>query len=193
MNFANTLRRPPAVAALAVFVLLLAALAAWFKPWGLIINQTVSEAAPPSVTAAPRAAVATPARTPATTPATTPAATPAAGSSLGPDGAGLERAGKFVPGEHEISGTALFILSTQGVVLRLEDLRTTNGPDVRVYLSTLDNGEIGAGDLQIAPIKGNRGNQNYLLPVGTDVSKYRSVVIWCERFSVGFGHAVLSA
>jgi Electron transfer DM13 len=178
MKLAITLRRPPALVAF-VLVVIVVALAVWFKPWGLIINETVIEAAPKSVAAVPSPLVPAPA---------TPAATSAA-----PAPSGLDRAGKFVPGEHDISGTAHFISTTQGVVLRLEDLRTSNGPDVRVYLSTRANGQVGNGDLQVAPIKGNQGNQNYLLPVGADVSKYSSVVIWCERFSVGFGHAVLKA
>lgn len=174
-----TLRRPPALVALVVFVVIVAVLAVWFKPWGLIINETVNEAAPNSVAAVPSSLAPVPG---------TPVATSAA-----PEPSGLDRGGSFVPGEHDISGTARFISTTMGVVLRLEELRTTNGPDVRVYLSTRANGQVGAGDLQVALIKGNQGNQNYLLPVGTDVSKYHSVVIWCERFSVGFGHAVLNA
>jgi len=165
--------------ALVVFVVIVAVLAVWFKPWGLIINETVNEAAPNSVAAVPSSLAPVPG---------TPVATSAA-----PEPSGLDRGGSFVPGEHDISGTARFISTTMGVVLRLEELRTTNGPDVRVYLSTRANGQVGAGDLQVALIKGNQGNQNYLLPVGTDVSKYHSVVIWCERFSVGFGHAVLNA
>jgi len=160
-------------------LVIVAALAVWFKPWGLLINETVSEAAPAAAAGVPLASAPAPA---------TPGATSAA-----PAPSGVDRAGSFVPGEHDISGTAHFISTTQGVVLRLEEFRTTNGPDVRVYLSTRANGQVDAGDLQVAPIKGNQGNQNYLLPAGTDVSKYQSVVIWCERFRVGFGHAVLKA
>ena len=105
----------------------------------------------------------------------------------------LNRTGSFAPGEHDITGTVRFIQTAQGVVLRLENLSTANGPDVRVYLSTRRSGQVGTGDLQVAPIKANLGSQNYLLPSSADVSNYESVVIWCERFSVSFGHAVLRA
>lgn len=200
MNFATMLRRPPALVAVGVLVVLVAVLAVWFKPWGLILNDTVNEAAPGALAVAapgptaPTSTAPAPAA-PAAGPApAAPAAGPAAGSELAAAApSGLDRRGSFVPGEHDISGSAHFIPTAKGVVLRLEDLRTTNGPDVRVYLSTRANGAVGAGDLQVAPIKGNQGNQNYLLPTGTDVSRYRSVVIWCERFSVGFGHAELEA
>jgi len=188
------LRRPPVLTALAVLIVLLAAAAFWYKPWGLIVNDTVNEAAPISVavTSPPEvgAASAAPATAaPATRATTVPAAAVPAPAAL----SGLNRTGNFVPGEHDIRGTARFIQTGQGVILRLENLRTTNGPDVRVYLSTRTHGLVGAGDFLVAPIKANIGSQNYLLPAGTDVSKYASVVIWCERFSVGFGHAVLRA
>lgn len=158
-----------------VIIVLLVAAALWFKPWGLILNDTVNEAAPFPVaaTSAPEGVSEPAGLAPATLP-------------------GLARKGTFVPGEHDTSGTARFIQTAQGVVLRLDNLRTSNGPDVRVYLSTRTNGQVGAGDLQVAPIKANLGSQNYLLPTGRDISKYESVVIWCERFSVGFGHAVLN-
>lgn len=174
MNVTTALGRPRVLIALTALFLLLAAGALWFKPLGLILNDTVIESAPVA------AAVTTPPDV---------VSEPDASARATPEG--LNRSGSFVPGEHDISGTARFIQTSQGVVLRLDNLRTSNGPDVRVYLSTRTNGEVGPGDLQVAPIKANLGSHNYQLPAGSDVSKYDSVVIWCERFSVGFGHAVL--
>jgi hypothetical protein len=49
----------------------------------------------------------------------------------------------------------------------------------------------GQAPLELGALKGNKGNQNYELPAGVDLSKYRSVVIWCRRFSVPFGAAPL--
>ena len=48
-----------------------------------------------------------------------------------------------------------------------------------------------AGFLNIAPLKGNVGDQNYELPANTDLSKYRAVTIWCQRFGVNFATAPL--
>ncbi|WP_328423911.1 DM13 domain-containing protein [Streptomyces sp. NBC_00443] len=80
--------------------------------------------------------------------------------------------------------------------LRLKDLRTSDGPALHVWLSdqpveqgggNLDDGKhVDLGDL-----KGNEGNQNYAIPAGTDLNKYSTVTIWCERFSVSFGAAEL--
>ncbi len=46
--------------------------------------------------------------------------------------------------------------------------------------------------MDVGKLKGNRGNQNYRLPPNVDFSRYRSAVIWCKRFTVGFGVAPLS-
>jgi len=37
-----------------------------------------------------------------------------------------------------------------------------------------------------------RGSQNYAIPAGTDLLAFKSAVIWCRRFVVGFGVAPLS-
>ncbi|MDP9342876.1 MAG: DM13 domain-containing protein [Actinomycetota bacterium] len=33
------------------------------------------------------------------------------------------------------------------------------------------------------------GDQDYLVPADIDLTKYRTAVIWCRRFKVGFGVA----
>jgi len=38
---------------------------------------------------------------------------------------------------------------------------------------------------------GNRGDQNYDIPASVHLAKYRTVTIWCRRFSVNFGSAPL--
>ena len=48
------------------------------------------------------------------------------------------------------------------------------------------------GFIDLGALKGNRGNQNYVIPAGTDLSAFNSAVIWCRRFAVGFGVAPLS-
>ncbi|MFG2097496.1 DM13 domain-containing protein [Streptomyces sp. NPDC048612] len=105
--------------------------------------------------------------------------------------------GRFVSHEHDTTGNARTVrLADGGQVLRLEHLKTSEGPDVRVYLSarSADGAESGLGDgaVELGKLKGNLGNQNYAVPAGTNLSKFRSVVIWCERFSVSFGAADLT-
>ncbi|WP_235465677.1 DM13 domain-containing protein [Streptomyces platensis] len=105
--------------------------------------------------------------------------------------------GRFVTHEHATSGLARTVrLADGGHVLRLEDLKTSDGPDVRVYLSTRDAEAVktglGDGAVELGKLKGNLGNQNYTVPAGTDLSQFRSAVLWCQRFSVAFGAADLS-
>ncbi|ARD41587.1 DM13 domain-containing protein [Actinomyces gaoshouyii] len=168
-----------------------------FKPWLLFIDQTVND------------------RIPAFSAATTPA-TPQApsGEAMGADGAGgatdapapqgpvQVASGSFISHEHSTTGTARILRNPDGShQLVLENLATSNGPDVRVWLSAGPviegmDGWFTAGDyehLDVGPIKGNLGNQVYDLPAGTDPSAWTSVVLWCDDFNVSFGAAKLSA
>jgi hypothetical protein len=95
---------------------------------------------------------------------------------------------------HGTSGSALvYRLPDGGLLLRLDNLSTTNGPDLRVRLSRFGtqsgNGDINDGSLDLGGLKGNIGDQNYAIPGDTDLSSYRSVIIWCRRFTYVFGAA----
>jgi hypothetical protein len=45
--------------------------------------------------------------------------------------------------------------------------------------------------VELGPLKGNQGDQNYDLPAATDLNKYQTVAIYCERFHVIFGTSQL--
>jgi hypothetical protein len=92
-------------------------------------------------------------------------------------------------GIHDAMGIARVIPVGGGEnVLRLEDLVVTNGPDLYVYLS-IDKSAFNF--VYLGRLKANIGNQNYLIPAGTDMTKYDTVLIWCRAFSVLFGSADL--
>ena len=101
--------------------------------------------------------------------------------------------GRFIgvnDGIHNAEGLAKVIRLDNNVstILRLENLKATNGPDLYVYLAT-DNS---ASDfVNLGRLKGNIGNQNYDIPEGTDLSRYNTALIWCKAFSVLFGSAKL--
>ncbi len=100
--------------------------------------------------------------------------------------------GRFIgvnDGIHNAEGLAKVIrLDNVSTILRLENFKATNGPDLYVYLAT-DNS---ASDfVNLGRLKGNIGNQNYDIPEGTDLSRYDTVLIWCKAFSVLFGSAKL--
>ena len=101
--------------------------------------------------------------------------------------------GSFVgvgDGIHDAQGLTYTIPLENGEnVLRLEDFKSTNGPDLYVYLSTDKH----ASDfVNLGELKANSGNQNYEIPNDVDLDKYNTVLIWCKAFGVLFGSAELS-
>ena len=155
-----------------VGVLVLGAIAWYaFRPERLFIDQTVSEKFP--VSSAPMTAAA--------------ASRPAALYS-----------GGFHDVAHKSKGTAtVFQLPDGKRVLRLTEFETSNGPDVQLYMvaapDARDNATVtSAGFVSLGALKGNKGDQNYDVPSDVDLTKYRSVTIWCRRFGVNFGTAPLT-
>lgn len=110
------------------------------------------------------------------------------------------RSGEFgdIDAVHKGEGTAaLYELQDGRRVLRLDDFKVTNGPDLYVYLSAdpapRDSDELHEGKaFEVAKLKGNIGNQNYELPADLDLSGFNSVVIYCKPFRVIFSTAELS-
>ncbi len=100
---------------------------------------------------------------------------------------------------HQTSGRGTVYKTSDGrQFLRLTDFSTSNGPDVHVILARSDDEnltqEIVKGQLdsvELGPLKGNQGDQNYDLPASVDLRKYNAAVIYCERFHAVFGVARL--
>lgn len=95
---------------------------------------------------------------------------------------------------HKSSGEVYMVQTEDGNVLRFENFNVTNGPDLRVLLSTNANPTRGnLGDyIEVEKLKGNIGNQNYELSDSIDVSIYKSVVIYCDPFHIVFASAPLN-
>ncbi|MEP9417305.1 DM13 domain-containing protein [Gordonia sp. VNQ95] len=146
-----------------------------FKPWLIFVNTEVADEIPVAVSAAPGGDAPT-------------------GSPVVLSG------GEFISHEHDTTGSVSVIEKPDGSrVLAIENLNTTTGPDVHVWLSAGEvipgfSGWRTAGDaayVDLGPIKGNRGDQVYEIPAGTDLATYPAVVLWCVQFSVSFGAAEL--
>jgi len=107
--------------------------------------------------------------------------------------------GKFHGKVHATSGRATVYEEADGkLVLRLTNFKTSNGPDVHVILvATKDAGDdanflkSNTERLELGKLKGNEGDQNYEIPAGTDLAKFRTVSVYCERFNANFGAALL--
>jgi hypothetical protein len=151
----------------------------WFEPQKLFVDERVDEPVPQAKAAIPQDA---------------PRAS--GDDSADPSSKALTKtlsSGRFVPLNHDAKGKALILEVDGKRFLRFEEFEVENGPDLKVYLSnassssdpsTFDDDFVDLGEL-----KGNIGSQNYQLPDGVDLETYRSAVVWCRRFSVGFAVA----
>ncbi|MFF3839445.1 DM13 domain-containing protein [Streptomyces sp. NPDC001930] len=160
----------------------------WFQPWKLWQDDTVHEAFP-TAPASPGDA-AKPTRPGSTAGPATPADPKAVAE------------GALISHEHATTGTARLVRLPDGShILRLENLDTSNGPDLRVWLTDAPVKEGTAGwrvfddgaYVSLGRLKGNKGDQNYPVPAGVNIADYSSVTIWCDRFDVSFGAAKLRA
>ncbi len=104
--------------------------------------------------------------------------------------------GAFRDGEpgHHGEGTAQVIRDESGkLVLRFEAFSVTNGPDLFVVLSTDADRYEASGAVNLGSLRATDGNFNYDVPAGTDLTSFKSVIIWCRQFDVTFAVATLSA
>ena len=105
--------------------------------------------------------------------------------------------GRFYSILHPTEGIATIYQMGDGArILRFTNFKTSNGPDVHVYLVAAEDAKDvatvqRAGFIDLGVIKGNIGDQNYTFNNDVDLAKYRAVSIWCKRFSVNFGAAPL--
>ena len=153
----------------------------WFEPWRLFTDTTVNE----ELAAAPAPV----------------AESVSASASAAPPAPQVVLRGAFVTHEHDTSGDVRVVRHPDGRhTLELVGLDTSDGPDLRVWLSDQPVREGTAGWrvfddgrwVELGELKGNKGNQVYEIPAGTDLTVLRSVSIWCKRFSVSFGAAALT-
>ncbi|MCT6777889.1 DM13 domain-containing protein [Streptomyces sp. CS7] len=184
----GTLTRPVVAGGLVVAVVLVGVGLYWFQPWKLWQDETVREALPEATAAEPADN------------STGEEATPQETAVPEPAGPATVATGELISHEHATSGTVKLLRLADGShIVRLEALDTSNGPDLRVWLTDAPVKEGRAGWFvfddgrheSLGKLKGNKGSHNYRLPAGLDPAAFTSVSIWCDRFDVSFGAAEL--
>ena len=65
---------------------------------------------------------------------------------------------------------------------------TRSAPDLKIFLSPLSPGQLTGrnatqGSLLVSPLKSSSGAQTYTVPAGTDLSRYKTILIHCEAYS----------
>lgn len=187
------MKRTALTGAAAVAVVAAAAIALpLFQPWRLLTDKVVDEALPSASPSAAPISIQPSSSTPPTV---------SVAPSVAPKKPKVLATGSLISHEHSTSGqVAVLQLPDGSRVLRLENLDTSDGPDLRVWLSdaevlpgragwhVFDDGRYQA----LGRLKGNHGNQNYPIPANVELDDFRSVTIWCDRFNVSFGAATLT-
>ncbi|WP_238420176.1 DM13 domain-containing protein [Gordonia sp. 'Campus'] len=155
-------------------VVALAVGAVIFRPWLLFVDTEVDDAIPVAVTPT----------------------TSSPGQAPPPAGPVVTSRGTLISHEHSTTGAVSVIEKPDGSrILAIENLDTTTGPDVHVWLSGAEVVEGFAGwrtaadapHVDLGMIKGNKGDQVYEIPADVDLDEYPAVFLWCVRFSVSFG------
>lgn len=108
--------------------------------------------------------------------------------------------GTFVDADasHKGQGNAQLLRTGGGTaLLRLTEFAVTNGPDLEVWLVKHDDpkssADVKASEwVSLGQLKGNKGDQTYVVPEDVVLEDYGSVVIWCEQFGVLFSPAMLT-
>jgi len=106
--------------------------------------------------------------------------------------------GRFHGVAHDGMGLATIYRTADGKrTLRLTGFETSNGPQLHLYLVAAPDAKddatvTRAGFIDLGPLKGNKGDQNYEIADDVDLSKYGAVTVWCKRFSVNFTTAPLA-
>ena len=87
-----------------------------------------------------------------------------------------------------VSGQARIYLKNGKFILALENFVTSNGPDLKVYLSK-DKGP--TEFIKLSDLKSTNGNQLYDIPSMPNFIEYKYALIHCERYNHLFGRALL--
>src|SRR5882757_6685411 len=173
--FRPLLHRPLVQILLAGGIALFIVALAVFEPWKLVIDRTIDES-PPGVSESVTTFI------------------------DGPMAPVVLARGQLVSHEHASTGTVVVMrLADNSRVLRLEDLRPSDGPLLQVWLAAAPVTEGRDGwyvfdddrHVDLGELKGNIGSSNYPLPPDVDLAALPSVTIWYDRFNVSFAAAAL--
>lgn len=105
-------------------------------------------------------------------------------------GSNRTHTGSFVNGPYgTVSGSAHIVRNANGSIqLLIEGLKSTNGPDLKVYLSK----EVQPVNyISLGALKSVNGNQVYDIAGMPDIKEYKFALIHCQAFNHLFGSAEL--
>jgi len=89
-------------------------------------------------------------------------------------------------------GTGMVLVTQAGDIrtLRFDGVEIAAAPNMVVYLSDRVDGRPGTVT-DLGRLKATSGSFNYEIPAGVDLSRVKSVVVWCRAFTVTITFAIL--
>ncbi|WP_013324958.1 DM13 domain-containing protein [Gloeothece verrucosa] len=105
--------------------------------------------------------------------------------------------GNFVKAEAPTTGTARIVREGGHNFLELDGAFSTSnqGPDLHVLLDSSTTPPQSYSNqnsyINLGKLRSFQGAQRYPIPDGIDLTKYKSVVIWCRMANATFGYASL--
>ena len=106
-----------------------------------------------------------------------------------PTGTATISAGTFTGNAHTTSGSVKVVTDASGKkFLVFENFRTSNGPNLDVWLSPNNTG---SPYQSLGNLKAVNGSFSYELDASINYTINNHVLIWCKSFSVLFGSATL--
>lgn len=101
----------------------------------------------------------------------------------------LKFRGEFISGPYgTVSGVAKVYLKQGSYTVALENFSSTNGPDLKVYLS---KEEMPVNFIRLDDLRSTMGNQLYPVTGMPSFAAYKYVLIHCEQYNHLFGSALL--
>jgi hypothetical protein len=91
---------------------------------------------------------------------------------------------------HFGSGKVSILQVSRQRFLRFENVEIAAAPAIHVYLSDRTDGSPGTFT-DLGSLKATSGSFNYQIPTTVDLARVKSVVAWCQQFTVTVTYAVL--
>ena len=101
----------------------------------------------------------------------------------------LKYSGDFISGPYgTVTGSAKIYLKEGSYKVALENFMSSNGPDLKVYIS---KEQYPVNFIKLSDLASVNGNQLYDVPGTPDFTVYKYVLIHCEQYNHLFGSALI--
>lgn len=98
--------------------------------------------------------------------------------------------GRFANGPYGmVSGNATILVQNRSYSLLLDSFLSTNGPDLKVYLS---KEEQPVNYFNLGSLKSIKGTQVYKIPADINTDEFSYALIHCQQYNHLFGYAKLN-